>query len=254
MTMILDPAIASLGEYLRLKHEQQAADQAKPGLRRKHQYLVPKRPTACPECSAEESFWVKAYFFRWAVEADLREVLPVPRYVCRQCNLVVSVLFAFLVPYRQLTVAAIGEAVQNYLAAKTTYREAAEAVSGSNDVQRPNHSQVWHWVDLLAGRAVKQLNVRLQRACILAGKERCVPGLDGVVCPNAKMAQSLEKVRQLNCGAGLLVLANVLLQQGGDFVAELQACFSNSVQPALSILTGRALRLYTPQSSQHVIW
>lgn len=255
MTMVLDCTIQSLAEYLRVRKEQQDADQQEPSFKRKHKYLVPERPTECPSCSAKESFWVKAYFFRWAVEADLEAVLPVPRYICNRCSLVISVSFAFLVPYCQFTASAVAKAAQGYLAGKTTYREVAEAVSGNSDeLQRPNHSQVWHWVDALTTKAATRLNARLQRACINAGKEDCLAGIHEIACPNAYKAGSQTKVHNLNCGTRLLSLAHTLLQCSENGVESLQTHFANFVEPALSILTGRGVRLFTPQSSQHIIW
>ena len=103
MAMILDPTVGTLSEYLRLKKKQLSKN--------KHRLLVPERPRMCPECGREECFWVKGYYFRWVVEADLEEVLPIPRYVCRYCRLVVSVLFSFLVPYRQFTKTQIGQGI-----------------------------------------------------------------------------------------------------------------------------------------------
>jgi hypothetical protein len=254
MTSILDSSVQSLGEYVRLKREQQALEQ-QPDLKKKHKYLVPARPTECPACSAQDSFWVKAYFFRWAVEAELEEVLPVPRYICKWCGLVVSVLFAFLVPYRQMTAATVGKAVQEYLVERTSYRAVAGAVSGSSDkVQRPNHSQVWRWVELFAGKAAAGLNARLQRACIQYGKESGVGAIHETVCPNACMASTPEKTRKLNSGTRLVGLVRLLLERSENVVAELQACFAIRVQPACSILTGRGVSLFTPQSSHHLIW
>ena len=111
MTMILDSTIQSATEYLKLKKQQQGTSNEN-GLKKKHTYLVPERPTMCPDCQAKNSFWVKAYYFRWFVEGDIEDVLPVPRYICRWCHLVVSILFAFLVPYRQFTKQIIAEGVE----------------------------------------------------------------------------------------------------------------------------------------------
>lgn len=255
MTMILDSTIRSLQDYLRLKEQRQAAEQQEPSSKKKHTYLVPERPKACPRCSAKECFWVKGYYFRWAVEGDIEQVLPIPRYICNCCQLVVSLLFAFLVPYRQFTKKIVAEAVQGYLVDRTTYRRAAGEIAGDNeDMQRPNHGQVWHWVELLATRSQKSLNTILQRACVTAGKESCLSGVHERFCPNATTAHSLEKASKLNCGTRLLILAEIWLQCQEKVIERLLTHFVDFVQPALSILTGRGVTLFTPQSSQQVIW
>lgn len=272
MAIIPDSTISSLREYLELKQEQQAEDRKEPALTKKHRYLVPERPRVCPNCSATESFWVKGYYFRWAVEAELEEAIPVPRYSCNCCCLVVSLLFVFLVPFRQFTGKTITGTIQNYLLEPATYRQVAGEAAGSDDrtqspshsaaeeeatgdddeMQRPNHSQVWRWVNLLVGRAAKDLNVRVQRACMAADKESCLDSVHKSMCPNAEKAQSNRKSSSLHCGAKLLSLAEILLEKP-NMVEALWTYFVSFVQPVSSILTGRGVMLLTPQSSHHVI-
>jgi hypothetical protein len=251
--MILDQTIQSATEYLKLKKQQQGTSNEN-DLKKKHKYLVPERPTICPDCQTKDSFWVKAYYFRRFVEGDIEEVLPVPRYICRWCHLVVSILFAFLVPYRQFAKQIIAEGVEQYVLTETTYRESAGLICGNSDNgQRPDHSQVWRWVNVFAHRAAWKLNLVLQRLCVRAGKTEHLAGLHNSVCPNVLKAQSLEKVRKLNSGARLLALAKLLLELEGNFVSQLQTCFVNFVHPPLSILTGCGVKLITPHSLQHML-
>ncbi len=255
MTMILDSTIQSASEYIQLKQQHHESAVHGAGLQNKNTLLVPDRPKACPDCQAEESFWVKGYYFRWFVEGDIEEMLPVPRYICRWCHLVVSVLFAFLVPYRQFTKKIIAEGVEKYLLTETTYREAAGLIAGNSDkIQRPDHSQVWRWVNVFAGIAAWKLNLVLQRSCVNAGKRKQLAGVHDAVCPNALKAQSLEKAWQLNSGTRLVALVKLFLELERDFVATLQTYFVIFVHPPLSILTGRGVRLITPQSSQPMIF
>jgi len=253
MTMIQDQTVRSFSEYRKLKKRHQNAE-AQKGSESKEQLLVPKRPTVCPECQAEHSFWIKAYYFRWAVEGDLFEVIPVPRYICRWCSEVVSVLFAFLVPYRQFTLECLARGVQDYILTKTSYREVASDI-GNNDesIQRPSHSQIWTWVHLLAESSLQKIEIAMQRACMNAGTESKLPAASQHCCLNSIRAQSIEKARKLNSSARVLALVAILLQRNkGNLVEALQTYFLEFVQPPISILTGRGIRLASPQSLKHI--
>jgi len=258
MTMLLDWSITSLNEYQRRKDEQLKAEHREGSLRQSHKLLVPERPAVCPECKAEKSFWSKGYYFRWAVDAESEVVLPVPRYMCRFCHLVLSVLFAFLVPYRQFTTDTIGRGVRDYVEDEVSYRHEASLIAGDDDKrdeQRPNHSQLWRWVDDFSRKSAKRLSVVVQRACVAAGKEaRLVEVSHSVLCLNALRAHSIEKAQQLITASKLLAMAGVLLEPRQNSVKALQAYFVFFVQSPSSILTGRGVRLITPQSSQHAIF
>ena len=246
MTMILDPTIRSLSEYLKLKKRSRHSKG------NQNELLVPKRPDTCPECQEEHSFWVKAYYFRWVVEGDLTEVLPVPRYICKCCGLVLSVLFAFLVPYRQGSLQTLVRGVQDYILRKTSYREVAGDIGNNEDsIQRPSHSQIWQWVRLFATRSLQNLEISMQRACMTAGKEK---QLALATCLNSKKAQSITKVRELNSARRLLAMVWTLLESKQNLVQALHTYYSEIVQPPYSILTGRGITLTPPQSSKHIKW
>jgi hypothetical protein len=255
MTMILDPAVSSFTEYLLLKKQiSEGSAEYGDSRARKHKLLVPARPDVCPRCGCADSFWIKGYYFRWAVEGEIETVIPVPRYKCRRCSLVVSVLYAFLVPYCQFTKQAIASGVESYLLTDETYRESAAAIAGDNEEQRPDHSQVWRWVDKLVTQAAQKLTAVLQRACMIAGKEDQLSDVHQHVCRNAIRAQSIEKAAKLTSGARMLILATIFLSLKQNFVAAVQTYFAFFVQPPSSILTGRGITLITPQSSQQVIF
>jgi hypothetical protein len=257
MTILLDWSITSLNEYQRCKDEQLKAEHCEDGLRQSHKLLVPERPAVCPECKAEKSFWSKGYYFRRAVDAEFEVVLPVPRYMCRFCRLVLSVLFAFLVPYRQFTSETISTGVRDYVEDEVSYRQEASLIAGDDnnrDEQRPNHSQLWRWVDLFCKKSANRLSVVVQRACIIAGKEDHLGKVSNSLCLNALKAHSIEKAQQLIAASKLLALAGILLEPRHNFVKAIQTYFVLFVQPASSILTGRGVRLITPQSSQHTIF
>ena len=258
MVSVQDGRVGSVSEYLTLEAEfvlgaNGTAGNIPTGGHRK--LLVPERPAVCLGCGAAMSFWVHSYYFRWAVEGDVKVKIPVPRYMCWLCHLVVSVLWAFLVPYRLFTVQAMAAGVEGYVSTETTYRSlASELASGKDDSHRPNHSQVWRWVDLFARKSAKTLGVVLQRACMRAGKESRLTGVSELKCPNSRKAHSLEKFKRLNDARRVLALADISLDCRSNLVQALQTYFGTFVQAPLSILTGRGIRLLTPQSSQPMIF
>ena len=246
MTIILDPSIGSLTAYRQMKAEHQG-QQRESG---KQRLFVPKRPSACRDCRETDSFWVKSYYFRWVTEGDVEEVVCVPRYICRCCKLVVSVLFAFVVPYRHFTREAVSQATQDYVQSETSYRRLSGEHSDADGV-RPSHATIWAWVDAFAHKAAKVLCGKLQRACVNVGREQELPKDSACVCVNAGKAKSLEKATSLCWASRLLMLALCLFGERQNFVEELQTYFVFFVQPALSILTGRALVMSAPQRLRH---
>lgn len=252
MTILPDWSVSSLSEYQRRKEE---LNKGNDGRSKKYQLLVPGRPEACPECGAENSFWSKGYYFRWAVDEEYEVLIPVPRYRCRFCCLTVSLLFGFLVPYRQFTADTIGRGVQDYIETSVSYREEAGTIAGDDrDVQRPNHSQVARWVSLFCDKSADRLAVVLQRACVQVGKEDRLNNVGDSVCQNALRAHTVKKALRLNCAKRVLALAGILLKPSLNLVKALHSYFASFVQPVSSILTGRGIRLFTPQSLQHVIF
>lgn len=252
MTIILDPTIRSLSEYLKLKKRRKHSEREN-GMQSENDLLIPERPSVCPECQAEHSFWIKGYYFRWVVEGDLLEVIPVPRYICRWCSEVFSILFAFLVPYRHFTLETLARGAQDYILTETSYRKVASQNGNSDDsIQRPNHSQVWSWVHLFATSSFQKLEIAMQRACMNAGVQNQLAAVGQHTCLNSINAQSMEKVRKLNSASNVLALIGLLLQTKQNLVEALQTYFAEFVQPSHSILTGRGVTLSSPQSSRHI--
>jgi hypothetical protein len=253
VSMIIDRAINSLSEYLELKKKQLNSEWEAigGGSKSRHQLLVPKRPAHCVECGNSDCFWAHSYFYRWAIEGDLEAIVAVPRFECSICTKVVSVLFGFLVPYRQFTVRVIAEAVERYILEETKYRTVAGELCGAS--YRPAHAQVWQWVQMFVSKAQEFLGLELQRACVESGKsEEQLIETGERVCPNAENAASQEKETKLNFSARALGLAELLLNRKMGQLQALQARFVQNVQSPLSIFSGRGIRLFTPQSSKHI--
>lgn len=99
---------------------------------------------------------MKSYYFRWVVEAEVEEVICVPRYICRRCKLVISALFAFVVPYRHFSGAVLSKAIEDYVEAETSYRDVAGEHSDSDGV-RPSYPTIWTWIELFANRAAQEM-------------------------------------------------------------------------------------------------
>lgn len=257
MAIIHDSGIASLSEYLALKDTVAAGPgQGSPAgvLVREGGFLVPERPKACRACGAAGSLWVKGYYTRKAVEGDRQEEILVPRYECSLCWVVISILFAFLVPYRQFTIQTLEQATQEYLMSNATYRSVAGELAGVvDDTHRPNHSQVWRWVNDFALKSARFLMTVLQRACVDAGKELSLTGVSQHVCPNSKKAHTAPKARALNCAVRVLAMAQHLLETSTELLQPLQAYFASFVQNPLSIFTGRGVRLLSPHNLHHAI-
>lgn len=246
--IITDDSVSSLTGYRILKE----------GAAGTLQLVVANRPEACPDCGATLCFWVRSYYFRWAVEGEIEEIIPVPRYTCKECGLTVTVLYSFLVPYRQFTGQIVAAGVQQYIQEFKEYRDVAGEIAAENlgdeDMQRPNHSQVWFWVEAFASKCMNFLAVLLQRTCVEAGLENQLTGLSEVECPNAVKSHTKGKEDKLNIACRVLAFARLLGAKEDELVLSLQTHFASFVQTPFSILTGRADVALAPQSSHHSTW
>ena len=259
MTIIQDSTIVSLTDYAEAKKEllEQNRRENEGRAKRQHQLLVPERPGQCPECGELDCFWVHSYRYRWAIEGDLEEIIPIPRYECSRCTKVVSVLFAFLIPYRQFTTKAVGAALEMYATVISSYRQAAGEISDESRVsgdtcQRPAHAQVWQWMEVFASKAQTFLCLNLQRACVESGKSEAeLISAGGLDCPNAERARCGGKPFRLKLAAVAVGLVALLLKRDAGRVEAMQAHFTQSVQNPCSMFTGRDIRLLAPHCSKH---
>lgn len=243
MQMIEDQrgVITSLSKYVAASEQTES-----------NKLLVPKRPEVCPQCLSMSCFWVHSYYQRLATEGELEVDITVPRYICRYCHLLISVLFAFLVPHRQFTVLVIAKAVETYVTKPTSYRKSAGELC--NEQFRPHASQIHLWVGTFATKSRRMLRSKLQYFCVESGKgEQEIGKADKLVCRNAKKARSPKKFDSLNNSAVVLGLAALFFDMSTNIVQALQTYFSQFVQRPLSILTGRGIRLLTPQRLGHAL-
>jgi hypothetical protein len=210
-----------------------------------------ERPAACPGCGSSDCFWRNGGYWREVQEKELIRPVRVPRFMCRFCRLVVSVLLGFLVPYRRYSGPVVAEGVEAYLSRPTTYRELAAEVTqeDGDEPPRPSHSRIFQWLDEFSRTAKESLGVRLNRACVREGKER---GLGySVECPNALKAHSIDKARRLNVAATVKQEGTVMIGQS-RVLELLRAYFLEVFQNPFDIFRGRRLSLSASQNPEHV--
>ena len=81
---------------------------------RRREYLDKNiRPTVCPACSKKNRFWRHGKYVRKVLDGSKSTLVHINRFKCGSCSLVVSLVFAFLVPYARFCAAVISKAVQN---------------------------------------------------------------------------------------------------------------------------------------------
>lgn len=212
-------------------------------------------PVGCPKCKTARKLWRHGSFERLAIEGDRTAQIKVQRFLCAACGCTVSALFAFLVPYRQFTSAAIGTASENYATTKTTYRREAEELSvlDSDKTPRPSHSQVFRWVACVAKRS-GQLLLHLQKEFVMQGRDAELENATTKsFCPNAAKAHSKSKASSLNDARELLQLSGMLLPAKHS-LSSLHAYFLTAVESLQAIFSGRFPQLANPQRMRHVIW
>ncbi|HEY9791151.1 MAG TPA: DUF6431 domain-containing protein [Candidatus Obscuribacterales bacterium] len=210
------------------------------------------RPLICPVCGARKRFWRHDHFERQAFERELSATVRIERFLCSNCGLTVSCVFAFLVPYKQATAAVVAQAALDYGLSKRTYREEAEDLSKleSDAPPKPSHSQVFRWVRSICQKS-EQLLLQVQKEAVMVGRAESLQGLLGVICPNAVKAHTIEKARSLNRLAELIQLTALIVAGG---LLELQTHFLGQVESLQAIFCDRFIRLFTPQKVKHVIW
>lgn len=209
------------------------------------------RPAQCPGCCAENCFWKNGSYDRLIRERELIRLVKVPRFKCRFCRAVVSVLLGFLAPYRRYTAAIISECLETYLNTRTTYRDLAVDVSmeEGEDPPRPGHTCVFDWTDSFTRHVKNFLGVRVNRACVRAGKETLLGA--SAECPNAFKAFSTEKAERLNQTSTVLQEALVLVGPS-QVLDNLRAYFLKNIHAPSDIFCGNRSTLSLSQNSELV--
>lgn len=208
-----------------------------------------ERPDQCPECGSESCFWKNGFYMRQAREGEIVATVKVPRFKCRVCQLVVSVLLGFLIPYRRYSSKTVADAIREYLQEFTTYRKAASEVSADrHELPQPSPSRVFEWVDDFTRHCWDTIGMRINRACL---RERIESNLGKTAqCPNSGKAHSEGKSQQLDLAATIMV-ESLLLVKSTQVLRRLRAYLLESVEGVYDIFCGHHSRLSLSQNSEH---
>jgi len=162
-----------------------------------------ERPGQCPDCGSENCFWKNGAYIRQVREGELHSPVKVPRFKCRFCRLVVSVLLGFLIPYRRYSSKTVSDAIGEYLQGFTSYRRAAREVSADrHELPQPSPSRLFEWVDDFARHGSGTIGMRIHRACLRARIESNLGKT--AQCPNSDKAHSEGKSQQLDVTATIV--------------------------------------------------
>ena len=187
--IILSTAFGSLEEYLPVSGEAK---------------LEP--PSTCARCGRASSFVGHGGYWRKVIEGQRVAQVKVPRFRCRDCTLVISILFGFLLPYRRFSVRAVATGLDAYATEEGSYRhrayelscllpeDAQETTTDDDMPVRPAGSQIFRWVNVVA-RTAEHLLQQLQKELLLSGKP---VESSAAECPNATRARSNGKQIALN--------------------------------------------------------
>jgi hypothetical protein len=246
--IILCTAFGSLEEYLPVSGEAK---------------LEP--PSTCARCGRSSSFVGHGGYWRRVIEGQRVAQVKVPRFRCRDCTLVVSILFGFLLPYRRFSVRAVAAGLDGYATEEGSYRhrayelscllpeqpEQTDELTADDDVPvRPAGSQIFRWVNAVASAAERLLQ-QLQKELLLNGKP--VEPL-ATECPNATRAHSAGKQVALNRLAVALSFGRRLVAAEVEVARRLHAYFLSAAESCPIFLMGIVQPDKKTQSLHRVIF
>ncbi len=216
-----------------------------------------ERPKCCQNAGCQRSggFWRHTGYERTVKEGELSVAIPVERFLCKYCGLVVSCLFDFLMPYVIFSVKSVGVVVQRYAGSEVSYRALAEETAAVESWEddggpRPSHVQIFRWVERLGGQSGVLLTY-VQRVAIEANRELLRE--KAIFCPNRWKAFTTDKQLALDALLKLLVQSSLCCGGGEAAAVEwLHRYFSQTRSVCRAILSGRKLRLSAQQRAQHM--
>lgn len=213
------------------------------------------RPNAClsQACRRRDCFWKHTAYRRFVYDGDEPVSIKIPRFKCRYCDLVVSFLFSFLVPYRRHSARIVADSIETYATAPATmplksYRNIADNQGGSR-------MSVFRWTDFLATKS-PGLHRQVQKEFMLSGQPwqqlSAVP--EQGTSPSSSRALSAGKVERLNELFRFIEISKLLLQSAENVLLELHAYLFKNIESRQLMLTGRKLKRRDQQSMGHPLF
>lgn len=214
------------------------------------------RPKLCLSCGASGCFWGHGSFQRKAIQDGIEASIRIPRFLCKSCGKTVSLLFSFLVAFRQHTAGAIASGIESYATSSTSYRQTSNEmapVDSQDKPPRPGHACIFRWVRDLSSRALR-LNFHIQKELTLRGREGKLLCANRSPCPNAWKAKTEEKRTDLDALAECCQLASLLVGADSGILNRLSAFFLEKVETIQMILGNHLIELSGPQNLIHPVF
>jgi hypothetical protein len=154
---------------------------------KKHEHSLDQvtRPAVCPSCHCENCFWKHGSYLRRVFDGRSDVDVRINRYLCSRCDLTVSCIFSFLVPYAHFSPEIMANAVQQYAEVETSYVQKASDLSDmeSDSAFKPSQAQVFRWVDTVSRKA-SGLTFALQKEFVMRGQDDQLNAIVHHTCPN----------------------------------------------------------------------
>jgi uncharacterized protein DUF6431 len=207
------------------------------------------RPDTClrQSCQQKYCFWKHTAYSRHVQDGAEPVSIKIQRFKCRYCNLVISCLFSFLVPYRRYSAKVVADSIETYATAPAvapleSYRKIAKDRSSTR-------MSVFRWTDFM-GTKSKAIHAQVQKEFMLSGQPwqmlSAVP--EHPTSPSSRRAKSEEKKEKLNRLFGLVEISKVFLGSVTCVLEQLHAHFLKNIESRQLILTGRKIAHRAQQS------
>lgn len=213
------------------------------------------RPKLCLACGASSCFWGHGSFQRTVIQDGTETSIRIPRFLCSSCGKTVSLLFSFLVAFRQHAAGVIATSIESYGTSSTSYRQISNEMAPveAQEAPRPGHTSIFRWVQELSSRAAK-LNFQIQKELTLRGKDGELLCASNSFCPNAWKAKTRQKQIDLEILAEGLQLGGLLVEEQVEVLNLLSAFFLEKVETIQMILSNHLIKLSAPQNLEHAIF
>ena len=226
-------------------------DSAEDYLHRKEYLDSSFRPSHCPNCSRQDSFWKHGKYKRSVLFRSSRIIVEIPRFLCSSCGKVASCIFSFLIPRLQYSADTVATAVEGFADGSAGYIEAA---SDFSDLQRdespkPSSSSIFRWVANLA-LISKHLVFQLQKELCRHGQFEKLTKFFASMPPPRPQIKLFSKKVGLSKISELLSLARFTRIKGAISLLGLRTFFANHVEFPRDIFARHSMAMSTPHNSK----